>query len=384
MKRLQSIIPFLYPVIALFILGCGGSSGGINNDGRIIIETSNCSMQDYNKSNLPPVPPVSSFDQNSYYYQQWAEPAEAGIHMDMNGTHRYIGRNVKVAVIDDGLDVTHEDLKDAVKKTYDVQSRTTNVQPSSDEENHGTEVAGVIAARNNDIGIVGTAPGVDIYFIRMPFGTGVSTTEIIDAFEKAKEWGADVINCSWGSNDVADSVKSAIVDIARHGRNGKGTIIVFAAGNDDQDIGNDESSIPEVIAVGSSNEDNLRSSYSNYGAALDVMAPGGEHYGITTLDQMGQAGVADKDLNYILYDDYRSGRNDPPKPFAGTSASAPIVTGVVAQLLEANPNLTRENVVNALECSADKIGNESYDQSGRNDYYGYGKINATNALNLVR
>ncbi|WP_457596930.1 S8 family serine peptidase, partial [Hydrogenimonas sp.] len=103
------------------------------------------------------------------------------------------------------------------------------------------------------------------------------------------------------------------------------------------------------------------------------MAPGGYNLGITTLDQNGTAGLSEDD--YLRYNDYYA--------FAGTSASAPIVTGVVAQLLEANPTLTRLQVYNALQCSADKIGDVPY-IDGRNDYYGYGKINANAALKLVR
>jgi len=379
-------------VVAAAVLMLGGCGGGGGGGEETVVHA--CTLNDFNKTDLPPEPGVSFFGNNPLYYQQWAihrdvsfyrENAivdDANIHLESE--HRYLGRNVRVAVIDDGLDTTHEDLANAVVATYDVETGTTDVTPRSDYQNHGTEVTGVIAARNNGLGIVGVAPGVDIYFIRLPFGQNISIGQIVDAFEQAKRWDVDVINCSWGSGDVSDSVAAVIKELADEGRDGKGTVLVFAAGNSDQEIGNDESGLPEVIGVGATDKENLRAYYSNYGPQLDLMAPGGAHIGITTLDQMGNAGLATKDPNYIEYDDFKDYGQGVSIPFAGTSASAPIVTGVVAQLLEANPNLTREDVYNALVCSADKIGNVPYDQDGFNIYYGYGKVNAARALDLVR
>ncbi len=356
--------------------GCGGGASDAS--------LPRCTLQDYNKTDLPITPASHSFSANPLYYQQWGihyDPTfyesnridpDASIHMD--GEHRWTGRGVKVAIIDDALDTTHEDLQGAIVATYDVATGTTDVTPPDDNATHGTEVTGLIGARNNDLGIVGVAPEAKIYFIKLPFEGYVTTDDIVEAFQKAMEWGVDVVNCSWGSGNVDDAVRQAIETLARQGRGGKGTVIVFAAGNGNAPIGNDESSIPEVIAVGATNKFDLRSSYSAYGPELDVMAPGGEYLGLTTLDQMGHAGESVND--YVLYDD--------PHAFGGTSAAAPLVTGVVAQLLEANPHLTRANVYNALACSADKIGNRPYGTDGFNDYYGYGKVNANRALSLVR
>ncbi|WP_300362917.1 S8 family serine peptidase [Hydrogenimonas sp.] len=377
--RAAALLPILIAVTLLS--GCGGGGAGSEFSDK------SCTLQEYNKSNLPALPGISVVADNPLYYQQWAIhydryfyygndiDDEASIHMSEE--HRFLGRGVKVAVIDDGLDVDHEDLVGAVVATYDVATGMTDVRPTRDTQNHGTEVTGIIAARNNAIGLLGVAPEAEVYFIRLPFGRSVSTFEIVEAFEKAKEWGVDVINCSWGSGDVDPAVRDIIADLATHGRNGKGTVIVFAAGNEDQPIGKDEASLPEVIAVGATNRENLRSSYSNYGESLDIMAPGGEYIGLTTLDQMGSAGLSSRDPDYLEYD-------DPYNAFGGTSASAPIVTGVVALLLEANPNLTRQNVQNVLACSADKIGRIPYGGDGFNDYYGYGKVNLKKAMALVR
>lgn len=369
-------------LLSIFVVGCG-LAGGSDSDPY------SCT-RDYNKSNLPPLPNTTSFISNPLYYQQWSIhydrafyesygiSSAASINLDDSG-HRFLGRSVKVAVIDDGLDVTHEDLVGAVVATYDVQTKTTNVTPRTAEDNHGTEVTGIIAARNNDKGPVGVAPAAQIYFIRMPFDSTLTESMIIDAFEKAKEWGVDVINCSWGSGDVSAPIKAAIQDVAVNGRGGKGAVVVFSAGNGGFDaigdpIGNDESGIDEVIAVGATNIYNERTEYSNYGPQLDIMAPGGEYLGITTLDRTGTAGEESGD--YVYYDSGNA--------FGGTSASAPIVSGVAALLIEANPNLTREDVYSAITCGADKIGGVAYDYRGHNEYYGYGKINANRSLETVR
>ncbi|WP_456403883.1 S8 family serine peptidase [Hydrogenimonas sp.] len=330
---------------------------------------------------------VAPYSDNPLYYQQWYfaknDTFYAGYGIDPDAhihpwpSTEFAGRGVKVVIIDDALDIWHEDLQGAIVQTYDEASGTSDVTPRSAVENHGTEVTGIAAAGSNTLGISGIAPGAQIYFIRLPFDTAISDSMIVDAFERAKAWGADVINCSWGSGDVSDAVRAAIEDVAINGRGGKGTVVVFAAGNGGNDaigdpIGNDESGIPEVIAVGATNIYNERTAYSNYGPELDLMAPGGEYLGLTTLDRMGSAG--DDPGNYLPYNSQYA--------FGGTSAAAPIVTGVAALLLEADANLTRVEVMQTLQASADKIDSAqcSYDATGHSDYCGYGKVNVTRAI----
>jgi len=195
---------------------------------------------------------------------------------------------------------------------------------------------------------------------------------VLLAFAKAEVFKADIINCSWGTYDVSPSVKETIQRLATTGRNGKGIAIVYAAGNNNRSMANDESAIREVIAVSASNEWNQRTTYSNYGPELDLLAPGGEDMGIATLDPMGNDGISaiGGAENYLLPDEDRF--------FQGTSAAAPIVTGAIALLLEISPALTRSEIVNILHQSADKIGDQAY-VAGRNDYYGYGKLNLASA-----
>lgn len=351
----------LFVLISLLFIGCGegGNSSTDNSDIHIL----NRSLED-----------------EPYYSQQWylhydstfytQNNIQANAHINVGNLLKTNGgKGIKIAIIDDGLDTTHEDLEGAIINTYDMNTKSTNVSHTTACGFHGTAVTGIIGARVNHKGIHGIASSSSIIFLK--YKEFMSESETIELFTKAEEFGAQIINCSWGTNDVSQPVKEKIQDLAINGRNGKGTIIVFAAGNDNKDMGNDESSIPEVIAVGATDKNNLRVWYSNYGKNLDVMAPGGSDIGITTLDDMYQNGLASRDENYFIYND--------PYPFIGTSASAPIVSGAIALVLEKNPNASREEIEIMLQNSSDKIGDIPF-LDGRNDSYGYGKINLANIM----
>lgn len=306
-------------------------------------------------------------EKNATFYEENNIDSNASIHF--GNTYIYTGKGVKIAIIDDGLDITHPELNASIIETYDITTGSTNVAHSFMSGYHGTAVTGIIGANDNSIGIKGIASESQIIFLKHK--EGMSDSETIELFNKAQEFGADIINCSWGTYDVSDAVKEVIQDLAINGREGKGILIIFATGNDAQDMGNDESAIPEVIAVGSSDKDNLRAWYSNYGENIDVVAPGGFDVGITTLDNMGENGVGTLHDDYLLANDEYS--------FIGTSASAPIVSGVIALMLEKSPNLTRMEIEEALKSKSDKIGNLEY-VDGFNEYYGYGKINVGKLL----
>ncbi len=365
---------YLFFVIVLFLSGCSDSVivGNIekNETNNTIIVDKNNTIEN-NKTNIT--------IQEPYFYQQWyleenttfykENDIEVNASIHFGKSRNYTGDGIKIAIIDDGLDITHPEINDSIIATYDIRTRTVNVAHTSVFGYHGTAVTGIIGARFNRIGIQGIASKSKIIFLK--HRENMSDSETIELFNKAKNLGADVINCSWGTYDVSESVKEVIQDLAINGRNGKGVVIVFAVGNDSQDMGNDESAIPEVIAVGSTDIDNLRAWYSNYGENLDVLAPGGFDVGITTLDNMGENGVGTLNDDYLLAKDENS--------FIGTSASAPIVSGVIALMLEKNPNMTRTEVEKVLQGKSDKIGNLNY-VNGFNEYYGYGKINLSKLL----
>jgi subtilisin family serine protease len=155
----------------------------------------------------------------------------------------------------------------------------------------------------------------------------VLNDETIEILNKANSFNPDIVNCSWGTYNVSQSVKEKIQDMATKGRGGKGIIFIWAVGNNQKNIQGDESAINEVIAVGSTNKNNERAYYSNYGNELDILAPGGDYdLGITTLDDMGNSGIGVIENNYILPTNSNT--------FDGTSASAPIVSAIVAILLK--------------------------------------------------
>jgi len=359
----QSFLLGLFTILftAIFFEGCGGGS---DTKTTISVEL-NITLEPFG-------------------YQQWYVYKDDTFYRD-NGIdddahihaqsllNDYSGKGITIAVIDNGLDITHEDLNGVDIRSFDSATKSTDV--SYDDVSgayHGTAVTGIIAAQANKKGIYGIANHANIIFLKNQ--DYMSDSEMIELFEKANAMGADIISCSWGTYNVSDAVRAEIIKLATTGRGGKGTLIVFANGNDDIDMGNDESNIAEVISVGASNKDNDRAYYSNYGLNLDILAPGGVYLGITTLDLMGSSGVGMIEENYILYNDYNA--------FRGTSASAPIVSAALALVLEKNPNLTRVEIENALHESADKIGTLPY-IDGRNDYYGYGKINLEKLFDIL-
>ena len=361
-------------MLTMWLVGCGGSD--YTTDGNNMDYNSPEQNSTENNASIQPIKDPYFYtqwylDRNDSFYEQNDIDINASIHFDVSSPLR--GRGVTIAIIDDGLDTTHPDLNGSIVATFDVESGGTNVSPTNRYDYHGTAVTGIIAADRNTIGITGIASQSRIVFLKHK--EGMSDSDTIELFMKAKELGADIVNCSWGTYDVSDAVKDVIIDLAIHGRDGKGMVIVFAAGNDDRDMGNDESAIPEVIAVGSTDRGNLRAWYSNYGKNLDIVAPGGYEVGISTLDPSGENGIAEINEDYLLANDANA--------FVGTSASAPIVTGVIALMLEKNPDLTRKEIEEILHNSSDEIGSLDY-INGFNEYYGYGKVNARKILNTVR
>ncbi|SMC10172.1 S8 family peptidase [Nitratiruptor tergarcus] len=298
------------------------------------------------------------------------------------------GRGVKVAVIDNGFDLGHEDLQGAFVDQIDLVDNDNNASFDNNFELHGTACAGLIAARKNGRGVQGTAYDAALIGIKLignyPDGSEKSlfVSSIVAAFWYAKSHGADVINCSWGTYDVADAVRDAINDVAYNGRDGKGTVIVFASGNEgrgDWFWGNDESALPSVLAIGAVTNLGDVAWYSNYGPELDFVAPsGGGTLRIATTDIRGVFGYADGSFGHPDYC-YATDTTG----FNGTSAAAPQISGVVALMLQRDPELTRDKIVAILKQTARKIGGDIYDEQGHNDYFGYGLVDAKAAVEEV-
>ena len=329
--------------ILLAFSGCGDNNATVDDNNLSNIILSNDTNTTQYRLELEKTQWYATYDEN--FYTNKGVDENASIHGD-EVYSKYTGKGVKVAIIDNGFDMTHPELQGRVI----AKINCTGVGVSDDivyayEEGnyHGTACAGIIGAAKNDIGIRGIAPNSELILIKM--ASSNTDAQTIAMFQKAVDAGADIISCSWGTYDVSDTVRNYINKIATDERDGKGVIVVFASGNDNQLMGNDESTIKNVLGVGATDHKNLRTSYSNYGQYLDIVAPGGgQNYSdpsITTLDIVGSIGASNTDYNL---------------EFIGTSASAPVVAGALALVLEAKPNITRVELQELLKSTSDKIG----------------------------
>ena len=283
------------------------------------------------------------------------------------------GKGVKIAVIDDGADVYHEDLKDNIFLAYNVDNQSNNISINYDsitDSSHGNECAGFIAAPINGKGIVGVAPESKLILIKQE---EAADSAVIEAFEYAKNNGAKVISCSWGTTAVSEAVVAELKSLYD-----AGITVVFASGNEGLDLDeegiDDESEVPWVIGVGASSEINDVTPYSNYGLNIDLIAPGGDDstsIGILALDDSGNQGATAN---------YGTVSNDYAFTF-GTSFSTPIVAGVIGLMYSVNPDITPKEVRDILISTTDKVGGNNADYwNGFDLERAYGKINALKAV----
>ncbi|MBD5206708.1 MAG: S8 family serine peptidase [Bacteroidales bacterium] len=289
--------------------------------------------------------------------KQWSlYNPDSSIDISVSSAWNYAtGRNIKIGVIDSGFDIEQEDLKQRIYDSYDLETKSSPCRKISE---HGTRCAGIVAAtRNNDKGIAGVAPDATLLLASIPTGDSMDTNILGDAFDWCRKKGADVISCSIGLR-YSSYVERAIKDAVDSGRNGRGCIIVAAAGN----IGSIDNtktilypaSDPLVIAVGNINKDGLISRSSRYGKNMWVVAPG------TNI------------MSPIPGNKY----NDEA---SGTSLACPHVAGVAALILQRNPYLSWQQVREIIADTAVKLPPLSEDEPW-NEYYGYGLVNAYNAV----
>lgn len=292
-------------------------------------------------------------------------------------------RDIIVCVMDDGFDLGHPDFDVAGKivAPRDFGDNDFAPHPAGADDNHGTACAGVAIAEENGNGVVGLAPGCAL----MPVRTSgwISDNAIVDLFQHAINNGADVISCSWSAASWNFPLSVKMREIIRHAatqgrRNGKGCVILFAAGNEDRPLdGEKDGKIsyqgfalhPDVIAVAASNSRDERSSYSNFGPELAICAPSSGSPGrrVVTTDRRGASGYAFGDYTF---------------DFGGTSSATPLAAGLAALMLSVNPDLTSAEVKQIMMDTADKIdpaGGE-YDGNGHSPWYGHGRINAKKAV----
>lgn len=326
------------------------------------------------------------FAYNSQFGSLFGIDPEAHIHIQ-EAWQRTQGEGVTVAVIDAGsFDTEHEDLKENIIGVYNADFKNNTVSNTTDNASHGSTVAGFIAAPINGKGLIGAAPKAKLLLIQQTYVDDAAT---IEAFEYAKNNGAKIINNSWGTNNVSQAVADQLQSLKEDG-----ITILFASGNDgcnmdqnyrvtldgttvcSQRLGdpiNDESELPSVIGVGASSEFNDVTQYSNYGSAIDLIAPGGDLFlssGLLGLDDSGSFGSSDQ--RGLVSEDYAFTH--------GTSFASPITTGVVALMLSVNPALTPDQVREILIQNTDQVGQSANYVNGFDTFRAYGKLNAQKAV----
>lgn len=285
----------------------------------------------------------------------------SGIDISICGAWAYAtGRGIKIGILDCGVDISHTDLANNIYSlSFDTESGTSPAKLYAD---HGTHCAGIAAAvRNNGIQIAGVAPDAKIVSISNTLEASTnSRLKRADGIVWAYKNGVDVISNSWGSSTEHAAINNAIADAFKYGREGKGCVIVFSAGNDGNGVpvGYPANCNDKIIAVGALNSAGIVPKFSQTGDKLDVVAPGVDILSTVSGNQTDR--------------------------WDGTSMACPHVAGLAALILERNPSLTVTQVSDIIEKNAKKVGNRKYSEKRQNgtwnSYYGYGLIDAESAL----
>jgi thermitase len=261
-------------------------------------------------------------------------------------------RDIKVGVVDEGIDYTHPDLAqsfDPSLRGYDFVDQDADPMPVGPDEMHGSHVAGIIAAGiNNAIGVAGWA-NVTLYSCRAldTAGSG-SITDIADAIRWATDHSVRVINMSFGSESPSSVLEDAVNYAWSHG-----VLLVGASGNNGIRGVFFPAAYANCIPVGALDTTGVLAGFSNYGPEQEVTAPG-----VGVLSTIPANGYAWMD---------------------GTSMASPEVAGLAALLLSYRPTLTNAQLRAVIDASTIDMGS-----AGRDIYYGYGLVNASRAMQLTQ
>jgi subtilisin family serine protease len=253
---------------------------------------------------------------------------------------------IVVAVIDSGVDLTHPDL--AGVNVVAPRNEIWNSTDVTDENGHGTHVAGTILARtNNAAGIAGIAPGSSLMPIKVldEFGMGFFS-DILDGMDWARTHGADIVNLSLGG--MLDPTQVALIQPTFTAARAAGILVVAASGNSGTPIMEYPAGLHGVVSVGAVDQEDLQADFSTFNRGVDLTAPG-------------------VDILSTTAGDYEE--------FSGTSMASPHVAGVAALIWSARPSLGVAELEAVLRASAVDLGDP-----GRDNVYGSGRVDAEAAL----
>ncbi len=281
-------------------------------------------------------------------------------------------KDVRVAILDEGVDTRHPALKPAVVMERDFVDQNPHARPDGNDA-HGTACAGIVLSRSKTY--PGLAPLCSLVAARIAKGDGAGNWVFDDfATADAIDWCWDdaqaaVLNNSWGGGPPVDVMSNAFGRALRRGRGGKGCVVVCATGNENTAIGY-PAVLPEVLAVGASTPWDERKSPStadgerwgsNYGPEIDLVAPG---VWIACTDINGAQGYSNNAFTTT---------------FNGTSSATPHVAAAAALVLSLAPQLTEKQVRKVLTDSCDRIGSGA----GWDKFVGHGRLNIFAALRLA-
>ena len=349
--------------------GCSAEqiAQGISADGSIAYVEPNTLMHALTPTPYAPSNVLALSPNDPFFRQQWALAKIAAL----SGWNVFPGRfdasgGAPIAIVDTGIDGSNPDFAGKIVRPTTFVDGS---EPLVDEEGHGTAVAAVaVAAANNGSGIAGLAFNSPVVPVKITSGSSATVFDIANGIHYAADpsgGAAKVVNLSFGGPDPSQTLFRAI-DFARS----HGVLLVSSAGNCGEaenpicggEVNVDKwpaafsTSLDNIIAAAATDENDLRAPFSNFGNFVTVAAPGTNIIADSPLDPSGVQSVS------------------------GTSFSAPYVAGLAALLFSQDPSRSYQTVKAIIQQSADKVGDQAYDASGRNNFLGFGRINVLRAL----
>lgn len=371
---------------------------------------------------------INRFDPSSddtLFSNQWHLDSKKGIELvakaHVNALEAWKttkgSRDIVVAIVDDGFDLTHPDLRGTKKVVHPRDFVDGDLLPfpsAARQDYHGTPCAGVAIGEENKSGILGIAP--NCAFMPIRFDLAADDDLLWEIFHYTGQH-ADVISCSWGPVPVYAPLSTLLdrkfTELGKTGGpRGKGCVILFAAGNFNapiKDFGNrgfewrhpshgimkhsrailnGNCAHPSVIAVAASTSQNRKAAYSNWGKEISITAPSSNWHPLDPYKKMAGRSIWTTDnenqgLGFTSNSRYTGS-------FGGTSSATPLVAGIAALLLSVNPALTAKEVRKILETTTDRIIDTDPDpvlnhrkgnyKNNHSEWFGYGKVNAAKAV----